>query len=95
MITLNQFREAMAIVEGYAFQMNEKKNVKNTTQTGCRVQLSEFGKEMQGKSKRRGTVIDYQPGVYPNDGTVTVKWDKIRTPSMMHISQITAINENE
>jgi|GEM_PF-5218071 len=91
MVTKEEFRKAMVVVESYCGQVGKKKNAE-TNEIGCRVKLSEWGLEMQGKRNRgkRGIVVDFSEGVINKirDGTVTVKWDGVSKPSQMHISQV-------
>lgn len=92
MITQKQFEEALFICEAYCSQIN-KLNLKavKVNEVGCRVKLSSWGLEMQGKSKKKlvGTVVSFKQWMsFKNDGTVTVKWDGVCKPSSMHISQI-------
>jgi hypothetical protein len=93
MITAQQFKAAMLIVEQYCHQVEEKKTT-NVTTIGCRVQLSQHGLEMQGKRlrSRRGKIVQFHPGVYGGDGTVWVKWDNVKKPSAMHESQVCTVN---
>lgn len=95
MITKQQMREALTVIERYTEQLH-KANVTSSSvnQPGCRVKLSAWGLEMQGKNKNMqvGTVIDFSQWMqYKNDGTVTVKWDGISKPDSMHISQVEAL----
>ena len=90
-VSIQQFRDAMVIVETYCNQIPKKYSAKQKTEIGCRVKLSAWGIEMQGKSKSKlvGTVVDWRQWMhYPNQGTVTVKWDGVAKPSSMDISQI-------
>jgi hypothetical protein len=95
MITKQQFRDAMVIVETYCSQLHKAHVIGSAVnEVGCRVKLSSWGLEMQGKRKSKlvGTVVDYIQWMhYKNDGTVTVKWDGISKPDSMHISQIEAL----
>jgi len=94
MITAQQFREAMAIVEAYCQQKNSV-GIKKPHEIGCRVKLSEFGLVMQGNwnRKKRGKVVDFLKGAinHFSDATICVKWDGIKKPQYMHISQVEAI----
>lgn len=87
-----EYKAMLAKVMEYA---NKKGLVaKFPNEIGCKVKLSDFGIEMQGKDKRKlsGIVIDWRQWMhFPNDGTVTVKWDKISKPQDMHVSQVVAI----
>jgi hypothetical protein len=89
MVTAQQFKSAMLIVEQYCHQIEVKEAVSVTT-IGCRVRLSPHGIDMQGKrkQKRAGKVVQYLPSQYKGDGTVWIKWDNIKTPDVMHESQI-------
>ena len=94
MITEKQFKDAMSIIESYCSQVHKlNKKISSTTEVGCRVKLSSWGLEMQGNQKKNlvGTVLDYLPYVHITDGTVIVKWDRVKKPDYMHISQIEAI----
>jgi hypothetical protein len=95
MITKQQMREALTLIAGYTEQLH-KANVTSSAvnQPGCRVKLSSWGLEMQGKNKKKqfGTVIDFRQWMhFKDDGIVTVKWDGISKPDSMHISQIEAV----
>ena len=92
-VTKQQFRDAMVIVETYCNQI-PKSAINDKREIGCRVKLSAYGIEMQGKSKAKlvGTVVDWRQWMhYQNQGTVTVKWDGVSKPSSMDISQIEPI----
>lgn len=93
MITKQQFRDALLIVEKYCNQIKKTPAIiLQTCDVGCRVKLSKYGLIAQGnrKSKLIGTVVDYYPWIFnpKTDGLVTVKWDSIKIPDSMHISQI-------
>ena len=97
MISKDRFREAMEIVKKYTAQLTPiKGNPKHPTEIGCKVKLSKWGLEMQGKRKAKikGVVIDYLPWIMnPGiDGIVTVKWIGLNKPDDMHISQIKNIS---
>jgi hypothetical protein len=87
MISLKQFRDAMVIVETYSAQVSAKANVQ-PNQIGCRVVLSKFGKTMQKPHNKIGTVVDYLSWTSNTDGLVTVKWDGVKKPDVMHVSQV-------
>lgn len=95
MITKKKFQEALAICEQYCMQIEAAKQPVTRSTIGARVKLSAFGLEMQGKRKQhwRGTVVDYLPWIYPNQGSVTVKWDHIKKPDGMHESQVEPVKE--
>lgn len=87
----------MVIVESYCWQIINRKIVTNSVkEIGCRVKLSDWGLQMQGKGKKKliGTVVEFDQWMhYENDGTITVKWDGIAKPSSMHISQVEIIKQ--
>lgn len=92
MITQSEYQEALQKVMDYAIV--KQQYAKTPSDVGCRVKLSTWGIEMQGKSKKKsaGTILAWTPWMnYPNDGTVTVKWDKISKPEDMHISHVELI----
>lgn len=61
---------------------------KETTDPGCRVELSDFGKRMQSQ-RGQGVVVSYRSFLgSKTDGEVMVQWDDKKKPSGMHISQI-------
>jgi len=97
MITKQQFIDAMVIIETYCSQLHKKHDCA-VNEVGCRVKLSSWGLEMQGKRKSKlvGTVVDFSQWMhYKNDGTVIVKWDGISKPDSMHISHIEPIDFNK
>ncbi len=82
----------MVIIGKYTDQLH-KANITSigVTEIGCRVRLSKWGLEMQGKRKAKlvGTVLDFSQWMhYENQGIVTVKWDGISKPDSMDVSQI-------
>lgn len=87
MISLQQFRDAMVIVEAYSAQVLVKANIQ-PNQIGCRVILSAFGKTTQKQHNKIGTVVDYLSWTSNTDGLVTVKWDGVKKPEIMHIHQV-------
>lgn len=94
MITKKQVDEALKVISDYEQQLSKIQSVKNyPTQAGCRVKLSEWGRKMQNPHNKIGTIIDYLPWyVNPEtDGTVTVKWDGIKKPVDMHVSQVESV----
>jgi len=81
----------MVIVETYHSQIINKTDCVcvNPSDIGARVKLSKYGREMQKSHNKTGTVIDWNQWMhYTNQGTVTVKWDNVRCPVSMDISQI-------
>lgn len=91
MITKKQFKDALELIANYEQQLRQTHVTSSAThQIGCRVKLSKWGHEMQGKSAKAGTVVDFFEGAVNRitDGTVCVKWDGEAKPSWMHISQI-------
>lgn len=91
-MTNKEYTVALEKVMAYA---NEKAPLATTnTSIGAKVTLSDWGIEMQGKSKRKrvGIVIGWLQWMnFPNDGLVTVKWEGIGKPQDMHCSQVKLI----
>lgn len=101
MITSQEFRDAMVIVESYIEQLhkaNAGRSFKRVNEIGCKVKLNEFGIQMQGKHKTKlvGIVIDwFNWHTTPTfiDGIVTVKWEGTNRPDTMHASQLTPLHQ--
>lgn len=95
MITKKQVDEALKVIRDYEQQLlSNVHKIKDTTQAGCQVRLSEWGREMQKPHNKIGIVIDYLPWMgLKTDGIVTVKWANKLKPQDMHISQIEAIKK--
>lgn len=91
MISKQQFRDAMVIVDTYCHQVVEIKTGVGAWRIGSIVELSDWGKEMQGNKKRIGKVVDFLEGYSKESGSVCVKWEKIKKPEWMHISQVKII----
>ena len=95
MITKNQFREAMIIVETYCNQIENGNGPCHII--GCPVQLSEYGirinKENKGKIPKIGKVVDWLEWHSLTDGLVTIKWEGVKKPDIRHISQVEAIKK--
>jgi Fe-S oxidoreductase len=91
MISETEYNEALTKVMEYISHVDAEPI--STTSIGCRVALSEYGIEMQGKTKNKlkGTVIGWLRWCAPDDGLVTVKWDGVRKAAMMHCSQVKSI----
>lgn len=92
MITEKEYKEALQKVTQYAIEKAPSAN--KQSDIGAKVTLSDFGIKMQGKNKNKksGIVIEWHQWMhYPNDGTVTVKWDGISKPESMHVSQVKII----
>lgn len=92
MITEDEYKEAINKVMDYVRE--KQPEAKSPKDIGCKVKLSVFGLEMQGKNKAklRGVVIAWNQWMnYPNDGTVTIKWDQKSKPEDMHISHVEEI----
>lgn len=89
MVSDIEYQEALTKVMGYVSEKTPLAKAPN--QIGCKVKLSAFGLEMQGNNKKklRGVVIAWRQWMhYPNDGTVTVKWDTKNKPEDMHLHQV-------
>lgn len=71
-VSAQEFREAMTIIKTYCSQIEPRPGLQ-AHEPGCRVKLSEYGRQVQGKYKHEGTVVDYFPwGGKITDGLVTV-----------------------
>lgn len=94
MPTIEQFREAMIIVQKYCDSINPLYSGM-TNQIGCIVKLSSFGKSNLTKEywNKNGTVVDWLEWHSPNDGLVTIKFDTIKKPVVMHIHNVTAVQK--
>lgn len=89
MVSEKEYKDALQKVIDYAVEKSP--SAINTSDIGAKVTLSDFGIEMQGKDKRKksGIVIAWRQWMhFPNDGTVTVKWDGIAEPQDMHLHQV-------
>lgn len=89
-VTKAEFRAAMIIVENYCMQVETKPALK-IHEIGCRVRLSAFGRKMQRPHNRKGVVVDWLEWHGKEDGVVTVKWEGLKRPQSMHISQVEPI----
>ena len=97
MVSRDDFRKALIIVAQYCGQIQGILSL-SVWQIGCRVELSEWGCEAQGRKKGAGTIIDtYRDERFPKQGTVVVKWDRFKKPEEMHVSQVKplSINNNQ
>jgi hypothetical protein len=91
----------MMIVDKYCEQILETHIISDSAQPneiGCRVRLSAYGIEMQGKRKAKliGTVVDWINWCSTptfKDGLSTVKWDGKSKPETMHCSQLETIKQ--
>jgi len=92
MISKQEFRDAMVIVETYCDQIQNNKQLnavkKSANEIGCIVKLSAYGKEIQKPHSKTGTVVDWLEWHSDKDGLITVKWDGVAKPDTMHISQV-------
>ena len=93
MITKKQLNDALELIADYEQQLRQAHVTSSAAwQVGCRVKLSKWGLEMQGKqkSKLRGTVIEVLEGAVQKttDSTVCMKWEGISKPHWMHVSQV-------
>jgi hypothetical protein len=86
-LTLKEFRQAMIIVETYCEQVYKIKNNIGCWEIGAIVKLSKYGKEMQ-KHNKIGKVVDWCEWHSKTDGLVTVKWEGVKKPVIMHISHV-------
>ena len=92
MITKQKLNEALQVIADYEQQLWQTPVTSSAAwQVGCRVKLSSWGLEMQGKTKTklRGTVIEVIEGAVQKttDSTICVKWEGISNPDWMHVSQ--------
>lgn len=96
-LTVKEFRQAMIIVETYCDQVYKLKNNIGCWETGAVVRLSKYGKEMQRPRSHNkiGKVVDYLEWSphSKTDGLVTVKWEGVKKPDTMHISQVELTKE--
>lgn len=93
MITKQKLNEALQVIADYEQQLWQTHVSSSAAwQVGCRVKLSSWGLEMQGKhkAKLRCTVIELIEGAVQKttDSTVCVKWEGISKPDWMHVSQV-------
>lgn len=91
-MTKKEYEAALVKVIEYANEQSS--DTTSPKEVGCRVKLTDWGIKMNdGRgAKQVGTVLDYLPWMdFPNDGTVTVKWDGKNKPESMHISHVQAI----
>jgi hypothetical protein len=88
MVTKQELNEALRVIADYERQINRTHIA--AWEVGCRIKLSSWGLEMQGKrkAKLRGTVIDVIKGAVQKttDSSICVKWDGISKPDWMHVS---------
>jgi hypothetical protein len=90
-ITPKQFREAMIIVQSYCDQVYEIKNNLYAWRIGTLVKLSAWGREAQRSHGKTGKVVDWFEWHSKTDGLVTVKWEGVKKPVEMHISQVQVV----
>lgn len=87
-LTVKEFRAAMIIVDTYCHQVYKLKNNIGCWQIGAVVRLSKHGKSMQRPHNKIGKVIDWLEWHSNTDGLVTIKWDGVKKPVTMHVSQV-------
>jgi hypothetical protein len=83
----------MAIVEAYAAQV-EAESIGNApvnpSEVGSRVKLFAWGREMQAPHSKTAKLNDFLPRCNKSgtNGIITVKWDGLKQPVLMHVNQL-------
>ena len=78
----------MTLVENYCEQIYKRANNIGCWEIGAVVRLSKHGRDMQKPHNKIGKVVDWREWYSKTDGLVTVKWDSVKKPVTMHISQV-------
>lgn len=92
-ITAKEFRAALIIVESYCDQVYRIENNIGAWEIGSIVSLSEHGRQMQKPHNKIGKVVDWLEWYSKTDGLVTVKWEGVKEPDIMHISHVKLIKD--